>query len=213
MKAMCAVAKEGERVWVKVISVKIDSDLKTRIGCSMKHVNQDDGRNLDPNNNHLEQPPTQSAALLEADAADATLQTHRKGEVGMVPRGLNSGHMQSGGFSRQLLATGSVGRGRAMVQPAWMKHGLGIGGPVAAASPVVDDEKQSSAATGRVALTMEEGSAVIVRLKEEKRRRKEERKRRRERRHGRPRRGERKERHKKRRHGEERHRHRKRHRF
>jgi hypothetical protein len=152
----------------------------------------------------------ESATAQEEDDTDEMVQSHRKGKERMMPRELNSGHMQSCGIPKQLLASGSVGRGRAMVQPAWMKHGIGIGGPLAAASPMAEDEKQSSDVTERVTSTVEEGAAVIARLKEEKRRRKEEGQRRRERRHGKSGRG---ERHKRRRHDEERHGHRRKHRL
>ncbi|KAG0566470.1 hypothetical protein KC19_7G066100 [Ceratodon purpureus] len=225
MKALSTIANEGKVVWIKVISVRSENG-KTRIGCSMKHVDQEDGSDLDPNNIQLEQQSSQpapsqvehykmkpeSATVMEEDDAVAMVQSHRKGKAMMMPRELSSGQMLPPcGIPKHLLATGSVGRGRAMVQPAWMKHGIGIGGPVAAASLMVEEEKQRSDVTERSMPAMvEDGTAVIARLKEEKRRRKVERRRRKERRQGRSCRG---ERHKRRRNGEERHGHRKKRRF
>jgi hypothetical protein len=62
VKAFCTMANEGEVVWVKVISVKVE-DSKTRIGCSMKYVNQEDGGDLDPNNTQLEQQSSHPKTL------------------------------------------------------------------------------------------------------------------------------------------------------
>lgn len=50
VKALSSVADEGEQVWVKVVSVQVEEDGKTKIGCSMKYVNQGNGEDLDPNN-------------------------------------------------------------------------------------------------------------------------------------------------------------------
>ena len=60
MKALSTIANEGKVVWIKVISVRSENG-KTRIGCSMKHVDQEDGSDLDPNNIQLEQQSSQPA--------------------------------------------------------------------------------------------------------------------------------------------------------
>lgn len=49
------MAGEGEEVWIKVISVKQEEEGNTKIGCSMKYVNQGSGVDADPNNVQLEQ--------------------------------------------------------------------------------------------------------------------------------------------------------------
>lgn len=49
------MAREGEEVWIKVISVKQEEEGNTKIGCSMKYVNQGSGVDADPNNVQLEQ--------------------------------------------------------------------------------------------------------------------------------------------------------------
>jgi len=103
------------------------------------------------------------------------------------------------GISSQLLSSASVGRGRAMVQPAWMKHGIGVGGPVPT-QPVADDPKERTNLPDKVT-TVQEAVAVIARLKEEKSRRREERHRRKEKRQSH--RDAKKEKHRKRHHHEE----------
>lgn len=108
-----------------------------------------------------------------------------------------------GGLASQLLATGSVGRGRAMVQPAWMKHGIGVGGPAAVETPaVVADHKERSDLPDKVR-TVDEAIAVIAKLKEEKQRRKEERRKKKEKRHRSK--EEKKDKHKRSRHRDEEH--------
>ena len=49
VKALSSVVNEGEQVWIKVISLKVE-DGSTKVGCSMKYVSQGDGTDLDPNN-------------------------------------------------------------------------------------------------------------------------------------------------------------------
>lgn len=51
VEALRAVAGEGEKVWVKVISVAHDPERGTpKVGCSMKLVSQSDGADKDPSN-------------------------------------------------------------------------------------------------------------------------------------------------------------------
>lgn len=61
MKALSSVASEGEQVWVKVISVNVDENENTKIGCSMKYVRQGDGEDLDPNNIQAEKQQSRPA--------------------------------------------------------------------------------------------------------------------------------------------------------
>lgn len=120
--------------------------------------------------------------LSDGEDAELMVQNNTKSED-RLPRE-SSRHMQPPkpviGSSNHMLATGSVGRGRAVVQPAWMKHGIGVGGPP---PPEADTEsKQVSALPGKLE-TVEDALAVIAMLKEEKKRRKEERHKKKEKRH------------------------------
>eukprot|EP00850_Spirogloea_muscicola_P001584 SM000006S19349 [mRNA] locus=s6:188989:190097:- [translate_table: standard] len=118
-----------------------------------------------------------------------------------------SGRVENGAHAKETTSAGLAvplgvprGRGMGMVQPAWMKHGVGIGGerpPIGHASEGGDDGDSGGRATARgskkkhkrrerhaVELpdkvsTVEEALAVIAKLEEEKRR-KERKKRRRE---------------------------------
>eukprot|EP00897_Mesotaenium_endlicherianum_P006365 jgi/Mesen1/5757/ME000292S04849 len=90
--------------------------------------------------------------------------------------------------------SGPAGRGMAMVQPAWMKHGVGVGGPTPESKPI----GQAEEGDGRGSLkkpskgdalelpanisSVEEAVAVIAQLKAEKKRKKDERRERKERR-------------------------------
>lgn len=120
--------------------------------------------------------------LSDDEDADLTVQ-HRTKVEDRLPRD-SSKHMQPPkpviGVSTHLLATVSVGRGRSVVQPAWMKHGIGVGGPV---PPEADPEPKKISALPEKLETVEDALAVIAMLKEEKHRRKEERHKRKEKRH------------------------------
>lgn len=61
VKALSSVASEGEQVWVKVISVNVEENGNTKIGCSMKYVRQGDGEDLDPNNIQAEKQQSRPA--------------------------------------------------------------------------------------------------------------------------------------------------------
>lgn len=240
VQALASVAGEGDQVWVKVISVKVEEDGSTKVACSLKYVNQGNGQDLDPNNVQLEQkisrPPWREPQKLKLEAI-YNVQCTRCGGHGHLKKECYSsgdkmyellpeeedldnlirsptrgkGPMQKetqapiqpsklqAGISSQLLSSGSVGRGRAMVQPAWMKHGIGVGGPVPT-QPVADDPKERTNLPDKVT-TVQEAVAVIARLKEEKSRRREERHRRKEKRQSH--RDAKKEKHRKRHHHEE----------
>lgn len=137
--------------------------------------------------------------LPEEEDIEVTAKSTTKGKR-QIPREIQaSGQPPSVlGVSSQMLATGSIGRGRASVQPAWMKHGIGVGGPPAVPA-VATDPKGRPDLPDKVT-TVEEALAVIAKLKVEKRRRKEERRREKEKRHSS--RDGKKERHKRRHHDE-----------
>jgi len=112
--------------------------------------------------------------LSDEEDVDLTVQKRTKSED-RLPRQSSKRMpppMAVVGVSKHLLATGSVGRGRAVVQPAWMKHGVGVGGP---APPEADPEPKQISALPEKLETVEDALAVIAMLKEEKHRRKEER--------------------------------------
>lgn len=211
VKALSSVADEGEQVWVKVVSVQVEEDGKTKIGCSMKYVNQGNGEDLDPNNiqaeknqarpswkepqkfkleavynvqcercgghGHLKKECYSSGEksyklLSDDEDANLTSQNVTKGDDRLPAMSAKPPKPPSG-ISTHLLATGSVGRGRSVVQPAWMKHGVGVGGH--APPPVVETEHKKDTTLPDAPTTVEEAYAVIARLKEEKQRRKEKR--------------------------------------
>ena len=138
--------------------------------------------------------------LPEEEDIEVTGKSTMKGK-GQIPRETQSSGPPPSlqGLSSQMLPTGSIGRGRASVQPAWMKHGIGVGGP--AAVPAVAADLKGRPDLPDKVTTVQEALAVIAKLKEEKRRRKEERRREKEKRHSS--RDGKKERHKRRHHDED----------
>jgi len=86
VQALASVAGEGDQVWVKVISVKVEEDGSTKVACSMKYVNQGNGQDLDPNNVQLEQkisrPPWQEPQKVTTVFTSSTV---------MIPVALQSG--------------------------------------------------------------------------------------------------------------------------
>eukprot|EP00249_Psilotum_nudum_P016964 c26080_g1_i1 orf=617-1480(-) len=69
VQAISSVAAKGDRVWVKVISLKEESG-NVKIGCSLKFVSQSTGQDLDPNNVKLNQQPLRPS---HADSTKVTL--------------------------------------------------------------------------------------------------------------------------------------------
>ena len=145
--------------------------------------------------------------LSDDEDADLTVQNLSKGKERFPTEStrdiepLNQplvGHSLATRFSNHSLATGSVGRGRAVVQPAWMKHGIGVGG---LAPPVADTEQKLVSALPEKMETVEDALAVIAMLKEEKHGRKRERRREKDTRHRSK--DEKKDKHKKRHRSEE----------
>ncbi|CAM6041789.1 unnamed protein product [Sphagnum compactum] len=192
VQALASVAGEGDQVWVKVISVKVEEDGSTKVACSLKYVNQGNGQDLDPNNVQLEQkisrPPWREPQKLKLEAI-YNVQCTRCGGHGHLKKECYS----SGDKMYELLPeeedldnvirSPTRGKGpmqketQAAIQPSKLQAGI-------------SSQLLSSASVGRG-----------PRLKEEKSRRREERHRRKEKRQSH--RDAKKEKHRKRHHHEE----------
>ena len=61
VQALSGVAGEGDKVWVKVISIKEEETGNPKIGVSMKLVNQGSGLDKDPSNTKLEEQQSKPA--------------------------------------------------------------------------------------------------------------------------------------------------------
>lgn len=189
VEAIAAVAGEGDQVWVKVISVRQEG-ANVKVGCSLKFVSQSTGEDLDPNNVKLEQQQSrgnrEEPKRVTLDAVYNVVCTRCGGHGHLKTEcySIDKKHYEllpdiddqpieqpqqpikdSKSMSEPAVMPG-FGRGRAMVLPAWMTHGVGASHLKA---PVSNPrEKKVSQLPERVT-TVEEALAVIEQVKKDKR--------------------------------------------
>lgn len=193
VKAIAAVAGEGDQVWVKVISLKDDGGGGVKIGCSLKFVSQSTGKDLDPNNVKLDQQQPkgtrQEPKKVTLDAiynvvcsrcgGHGHLKTECYGVANksyeLLPEEDNDLTEQLPEPSQTQMPSGEAGikpgfgRGRAMVLPAWMTHGSGVNAPqhLGSESEKKKKKRKASELPDKVT-TVEEAMALIAQVKKAK---------------------------------------------
>ncbi|OAE24828.1 hypothetical protein AXG93_4242s1000 [Marchantia polymorpha subsp. ruderalis] len=198
VEALSSVAAEGESIYVKVISVKTEEDGSVKVGCSLNLWNPSSSAGTDKRNlvacaqmqleavynvtctrcgghGHLRKECYSSGdktydLLQEGD--DSLHGEHAKDNGNVVYSALSLGQSSRA-------PSGPVGRGRAMVQPAWMKHGVRVGDDAdkvlgRRTSAGANEGYKDEAALPEKVTTVQEALAVIAKLKEEKHRKRDE---------------------------------------
>lgn len=189
VQAIAAIAGEGDQVWVKVISLK-DEGGNVKIGCSLKLVSQSTGQDLDPSNVKLEQQQPkgnrQEPKKVTLDAiynvvcsrcgghghlktecyatADKSYELLPEEDYELTEQ--TAQPLQDKMLSREAANTPGIGRGRAMVLPAWMTHGTGASVPQQLGREPKKKKKESELPDS--VTTVEEALALIAQVKKEK---------------------------------------------